>query len=313
MSDRPILLVQTPWDTRELWAAELRAALPELEVRVWPDDPAPGRVVACAVWQPPAELLAGHPGLRVIQSLGAGLDHLWKLGAALPDLPVLRLVDPVMTERLAHYVLAGALLFQRRFDVYLRQQRERRWVRHAHADPAATIVGVLGMGVMGEAVARLLQRVGFSVLGWRRSSAPVQGIEVHSGPDGLTEVAGRADILVSVLPATPATRGLLAAPLFAAMRPGACLISAGRGEHLVVPDLLAALDGDRLGGALLDVFATEPLPEDDPLWAHPKVIVTPHTAAISNPRSGAAAIATGLRAALRGDRPASLALRDRGY
>lgn len=313
MQDRPVLVLHTTWDTAPVWAHEISTALPELEVRTWPEIGDPARVIACAVWHPPAELFAACPDLRVVQSLGAGVDHLWRLGPALPDVPVLRLVDPVMTERLAHYVLAGVLHFQRRFDVFRRQQHERRWERHGHLDPGETVVGVLGMGVMGRAIAALLQRVGFAVIGWRRTAESVAGVEILAGPAGLPEVAARAHILVGVLPATEATRGLLAATLFAAMRPGAFLINAGRGEQLVVPDLIEALDVGRLAGALLDVFAIEPLPPDDPLWAHPRIVVTPHTAAISNPRTAAAAIAAGIRAVLRGESPPGLAARGRGY
>jgi glyoxylate/hydroxypyruvate reductase A len=313
VSGRPRLVIATPWDTGPLWRRELSAALPELDAHLWPDLDEPARVIAAAVWQPPADLFAALPDLRVIQSLGAGVDHLWRLGAALPDVPVLRLVDPAMTARLAQYVLAGVLAFERQLDLYRRQQAGRRWVRHAHRDPGEAVIGVLGLGVMGSAIATTLRRHGFRVLGWRATPVPVDGVEVLTGAAGLIGLAGRAHGLVCALPATPATDGILHAGLFRAMRAGSWLINVGRGSHVVEPDLLAALDRGRPAAALLDVVAREPLAADDPLWRHPAVTLTPHVAALSSPATAATAIAAGIRAVLRGERPPGLADRARGY
>ena len=309
----PILAIATPWANASAWRAALAAAAPEFDVRFWADVDDPGGVVACAVWQPPPSLFEACPNLRAIHSLGAGVEHLLSLGAALPDLPVLRLVDPVMTERLAYWVLAGTLFFGRRFDRYVRQQRERAWVRHDHKDPAETTVGVLGLGIMGQAIAALLQRNGFRVVGWSRSQKRLDGVEARSGARGLSEVAGQSDILAAVLPLTAETRFILGAELFAAMPEGGFIINAGRGDHVVAADLIAALDAGQLDGALLDVFPVEPLPAADPFWGHPKIFVHPHTAAISNPRTGAIAMAEGIRAVLRGERPSNLVVRQRGY
>jgi glyoxylate/hydroxypyruvate reductase len=311
--DKPILAVWTTWGTGGAWLEALTEAAPEFEVAGWPAVRETERVVAAAVWHPPAELFAACPNLAVVQSLGAGIDHLIKLGDRLPDLPILRLVDPVMTDRLAQFVLTGTLLFQRRFDLYWRQQGHEVWERHAHPDPADTRVGILGLGVIGTATAELLLKNGFRVSGWSRTAKQVSGLVCRHGPKGLAAIAAESDVLVCILPLTEATRGILSRPLFERMKPGSHLISAGRGEHLVAADLLAALDGGTLAGALLDVFPEEPLPQGDPFWAHPKVIVTPHTAAISNPTTGAVAIASGIRAVLNGERPANLAERGRSY
>jgi glyoxylate/hydroxypyruvate reductase A len=309
----PVLTVATPWDNAEAWRTALAEAAPEFDVRLWGEAPDPARVVACAVWHPPALLFERCPNLRVVHALGAGVEHLLQRSEVRPDLPLLRLVDPVMTERLAQWALAGTLFFQRRFDRYLRQQRERRWLRHDHEDAGETTVGVLGLGVMGRAIAALLRRNGFQVIGWSRLPKELPGLGTWSGSDGLRAVASRSAILIAVLPLTGDTRSILDGDLFAAMPEGGFLINAGRGDHLVPADLMAALDTGRLDGALLDVFPVEPLPADDPLWHHPKVFVHPHAAAISNPRTGAIAIAEGIRAVLRGERPANLVDRERGY
>jgi glyoxylate/hydroxypyruvate reductase len=313
-TDKPIIAVfSTSAVTGPFWLAELAKAAPDFEVQRWPDITAPERVVAAALWHPPEDLFRDMPNLRVIQSFGAGVDHLWKLGDALPDVPVLRLVDPVMTDRLAAYVLWGAVMFQRRFHRYLAQQQARVWEVHGHPEPAQTTVGLLGLGVIGRACAELLRAHGFKVAGWSRSPKVLPGIGCHYGLDGLPDLVGSADILVNVLPLTAETRCILDERLFAWLRRGSFLINAGRGEHVVSADVLAALEDGTLEAALLDVFPHEPLPEEDPLWAHPRVIVTPHAAAISNPASAAGPIIDGIRAVLRGERPENLAEPGLGY
>ena len=295
-----------PWPNAEAWLAALRASGPEFAFDPWPEVARPEAIEAAVVWRPPAGMLQQLPGLRVICAMGAGVDHLFDPGLEPPHAPVVRLVDPVMSERMASYVLAAVLYHQRHLGRYCEQQRERVWRQMMHADGADVRVGVMGLGAMGRATAELLARVGYEVAAWSRSSRSVAGVRCFAGHDAFAEFLGRSDFLVCLLPLTPATRGILNRATFDALPEGAMVINAARGDHLVEADLIAALDAGRLAGAVLDVFAVEPLPEDHPLWRHPKALITPHVASLSNPSTGAARIVATLRAVRAGRRPAHL-------
>lgn len=307
------VMVFSPWSNAEEWLRRLRAAAPELEFVLWPEIGRAEAIDAAVVWQPPPGLLEGLPNLRCICALGAGVDDLFAPGLRLPDVPIVRIADPVMAERMASWVLAAVLHWQRDFHLYLAQQREQRWSKHAHPDLGEVRIGIMGLGVMGRAAAEMLARVGFAVAGWSRSPKAVSGIESFAGEADRRRFLARSDYLVCLLPLTPQTRGILNAKTFAALPEGAVVINAGRGEHVVEADLLAALESDRLRGAVLDVFVPEPLPPDHPFWAHPKIVVTPHVASITNPATGAAQIADALRAVRDGREPANLVDRERGY
>jgi glyoxylate/hydroxypyruvate reductase A len=284
-----ILLAITDWDPAG-WDARFRALAPGRDIRLWPDrigDPA-DIAYACA-WKPPPGLLAGFPGLKVIFSLGAGVDHL--VGdPSLPALPLVRVVDADLTMRMSEYVALHVLMHHRRVRLYDRQQRERRW--HDHHQPAASEVnvGVMGLGVLGADAAAVLLRLGFRVAGWSRSPRNLPGIACYHGADGLDGFLARTEILVCLLPHTPATEGILDLGLFRKLKrdgaqDGAVLINAGRGRLQVEAGILAALAEESLAAATLDVFAAEPLDPASPLWTHPAVTITPHNAAESDPRA----------------------------
>ncbi|HEX9323573.1 MAG TPA: glyoxylate/hydroxypyruvate reductase A [Xanthobacteraceae bacterium] len=284
-----ILLVMTGWDPAE-WQARFEALAPRREVRVWPDQVGdPAEIGYACAWKPPPGLLAQFPDLKAIFSLGAGVDHL--IGdPLLPAVPVVRVVDRDLTARMTEYVVLHVLLHHRRLRLYRAQQCERVW--HEHAQPAANevAVGILGLGVLGRAAAEVLARIGFRVAGFGRTEQSVAGIETFHGKNGLDAFLARTEILVCLLPHTPATEGILDLALLRKLKRdgalgGAYLINAGRGKLQVDADILAALAEGTLAGASLDVFPTEPLPPESPLWTHPNVIVTPHNAAVSDPRA----------------------------
>jgi glyoxylate/hydroxypyruvate reductase A len=309
-----IVLFQTSWASAGAWLPELRRQAPEIEFRLWPELGDPAQIEAALVWQPPMGLFDGMRRLRLIQVLGAGVDSLIASGIALPPgVPVTRVVDPVMSRRMAEYALYGVMRFHRRFDVYERQQRERRWDRHGHPDPAEVRVGIMGMGEIGATTARLMADLGYDLAGWSRSGRGPDGIRMFAGEQGLGAFLARTDVLLCLLPLTAATRGILDARLFARLPMGATVVNLARGGHLVEGDLLGALDGGQLGGAMLDVFEQEPLPASSPLWAHPKVLVTPHTAGITNPRTAGAGIVENLRRLARGEPLLHLVDPARGY
>ena len=284
-----ILLAIMGWDPKG-WEQRFRALAPQQDIRVWPGavgNPA-GIRYAC-VWKPPAGLLAGFPNLKAIFSLGAGADDLMA-DPKLPDVPVVRIVDPDLTMRMTEYVVLHVLMCHRRQRLYDAQQRERVW--HEHSQPVAgeVVVGIMGLGVLGASAAQMLQRIGFKVAGWSRTPKALPGIETFHGARELEPFLHQSEILVCLLPATPATRGIINLDLLRKLRKhgalqGAYLINAGRGSLQVDADILAALEEGSLAGAALDVFPTEPLPIESPLWGHPKLTITPHNAAQAVPQT----------------------------
>jgi glyoxylate/hydroxypyruvate reductase A len=281
-----ILLAVTGLDSKS-WEARFRALAPRRDIRIWPELGDPADIAYACAWQAPRRLLATLPNLQAVFSLGAGVDHLIA-DPALPDVAVVRIVDPDLTMRMTEYVVLHALMHHRRQRLYDAQQRERRWLEHEQPPASAVAVGVMGLGVLGCDAAGALSRLGFRTAGWSRTPKALHGIETFHGSEGLDGFLRRTEILVCLLPATPATRGILRLELLRKLERdgaagGACLINAGRGALQVDADILAALDEGLLAWATLDVFPTEPLPAPSPLWAHPRVTVTPHNAATSDP------------------------------
>ena len=302
-----------PWENGQEWVDELRRQAKAHRVHVWPDIPDPATIRAAIVWTPDAKLLRGLDNLAALIVPGAGVDQLFRSAGDLPDLPIVRLADPVMATRMAEFVLAMVLDHHRQFGRYREQQKSAVWTRHFHPDAGDIKVGLLGLGVMGTAVARHLQAIGYAVTGWSRSEKSIAGIETVAGEASLQPLIASSDVLVCLLPLTEATRGILNISLFDAMPEGALVINAARGGHLVVPDLLEALDRGKLGAAVLDVFEDEPLPPESPLWRHPKVTVTPHVASLSNPVTGVRQIVHALDRIEAGERPDHLVDRNAGY
>ncbi|MGI9510952.1 MAG: 2-hydroxyacid dehydrogenase [Geminicoccaceae bacterium] len=307
------VLADFPWENGQEWVDELRRQGRAHRVHVPPDVPDPALIEAAVVWTPDASLLEGLDNLRAVIVPGAGVDQLFRRAGDLPALPIVRLADPVMATRMADYVLAMVLDHHRQLQRYRDQQTRAVWTRHFHRDAKDIRVGLLGMGVMGSAVARRLQAIGYAVTGWSRSEKSIAGIDTVAGEAGLQPVIASSDVLVCLLPLTAATRGILNARLFAALPEGALVINVARGGHLVVPDLLEALDRGKLAGAVLDVFEDEPLPSESPLWRHPNVTITPHIASLSNPVTGVGQIVRALDRIEAGEQPDHIVDRSAGY
>jgi len=247
----------------------------------------PADVHYAAVWKPQPGDLAGFPNLRVIFNLGAGVAALMA-DRSLPDVPLVRVAVGDLTTRMTEYVVLHVLMHHRQ-EPYLRQsQRDKRWAPKPQWAAGAISVGVMGLGTLGADAADALKRLGFRVAGWSRSPRTIAGIECFHGEAQLDAFLRRTDILVCLLPLTPETRHILNRSLFEKLNRtsplGApVLINAGRGGLQNEPDILQCLDDGTLGGASLDVYATEPLPTDSPFWTHPKVVLTPHNAADTDP------------------------------
>jgi glyoxylate/hydroxypyruvate reductase A len=315
-----VLVALRDWDI-DAWVARLRRELPGRNI-VTLGEPFDRRAVHYAVsWKHPPGSLAGLPNLSAIFSLGAGVDHLMG-DDRLPDVPIMRVVDPDLTSRMSEYIILHCLKILRQQMRYVRQQAERLWEDDRDQPAAADVrVGIMGMGVLGQDAARKLRMIGFDVAGWSRtarSSTALEGIEVFAGEERLAPFLARTDILVCLLPLTDDTRGILDSKLLSGLARtgrtgGAHLINAGRGGLQVEADILACLDDGTLASATLDVFQTEPLPQASPLWTHPRVDITPHNAAMSAPATIARLVAEQIARAERGEPFQHAVDRSRGY
>ncbi len=308
----PTLLFKSETDSGSAWRESLHEQMPELELRTWPELGNLVDIDYALIWNAPGELLQRLPRLKVVFSLGAGVDHL--LGGGLPPgVPVVRLVDPALTEGMSEYVLLHVLRYHRRALEYEAQQRAQVWHELGQTRPAQRRIGLLGLGVLGTDAAQKLAALGFDVAGWSRTPKSMPGVASYCGKEGLHAVLGRAEILICLLPLTPETRGIVNRDTLARLPQGAYLINAARGGHVVEQDLLEALDSGRLAGATLDVFQTEPLPKDHPFWDHPRITVTPHIGSITNPRTAAHHIVDNIRRAERGQPLTGIVDLQRGY
>jgi glyoxylate/hydroxypyruvate reductase A len=294
----PAALFTSDYYRAEDWLPALARWMPELEVRVWPDIGEVRDIDIALVHNPPPGFFASLPALRAIIAITAGIENL-VTNPELPDVPIARAVDDLFSLDMAQYVVLHALRHVRHMPEIVADQRARRW-RPMLPRREAT-AGVMGLGAMGGTAARALAAVGFGVAGWSRSAKHITGIECHHGAQGLAPFLAATDILVCLLPLTPATRDLINAETLSRLRPGACLINAGRGHQVVDADLLAALDSGQLAHATLDVFREEPLPADSPYWDHPSVTITCHSASDPNSDSVALTIAENIRRARAGE------------
>ncbi|GEK49374.1 2-hydroxyacid dehydrogenase [Vreelandella venusta] len=271
-------------DDSAQWQAALEKAFPQATV-LTSNAPEDERKNAdyLAVWKAPEHLLQEQSQLKGIINLGAGVDYLLKTPGLPSDVPIVKLRDAGMGELMADYVLYGVLHFYRSMDRYATQQQSATWQPQAVPDKTQWPVGILGLGAIGSYVATHLSQAGFPVLGWSRSAKQISGVRCLHGDEGLDELLGQAQSLVTILPDTPATEGILNAEQLAKLPEGASVINPGRGSLIDEQALLDALGEankpGHLRGALLDVFCEEPLPTNHPLWQHPNVVVTPHMAA----------------------------------
>ncbi|MDP6691913.1 MAG: glyoxylate/hydroxypyruvate reductase A [Alphaproteobacteria bacterium] len=307
------ILFYCPWDNSDQWLAALRSALPDDDFRVWPDVGDPEEIDFAMVWKIPPGVLAGFPNLLAIASLGAGVDALVDDPDLPRNVPVTRLVDPLMADRMAEYVCATVLHHHLGLDNYGLQQSRKHWQRHPTTDARDRTVALLGLGQMGQRCAQRLAALGFNLLGWSRSAREIAGIRCSHGLEALKDVLRQAEIAVLLLPLTERTVNLMDQATFSAMPEGGYLINCSRGECVVEDDLLAALDSGHLAGATLDAFRDEPLAAHSPLWRHPKVRITPHIASLSAAGTAAPILADQVRRARGGQPVADRVDIDNGY
>ncbi|MFJ3058031.1 2-hydroxyacid dehydrogenase [Herbaspirillum sp. NPDC087042] len=317
LAPRPVLLVKSGGAAAlPEWRASFAEFAPqlELEVHAWDDaDVDPARVHYALVWQPEGGRLAGYPNLKAVISSAAGVDHILA-DPQLPNLPIVRMVTPETQQRMAEFTLMSSLMLLKDMPRIIAQQASCEWREFSTARTAReTRVGVLGLGALGLAAARMHARIGFDTAGWARSPRSEPGLACHAGAAQLPDFLARTDILICLLPETDDTRHLINADLLRQLPRGAAVINVGRGSHVCLPDLLAALDQGHISGAVLDVFDEEPLPASAPVWRHPRILVTPHAGATPSRRERARQAAVAISALEGGLVPPHLYDRQRGY
>jgi glyoxylate/hydroxypyruvate reductase len=273
-----------------VWVKAMNKAAPDLDVRVWPNNVGQVEdITYAAAWLPPANVLKGFPNLKMICSLGAGVDAILSDPTLPQHIPIVRVNDKDLTNRMSEYIVLHVLMHHRQHRRLTENQRTKIWDSFpTHAAHAMTI-GIMGMGVMGQDAAKKLKALGFNVIGWSRNRKSIEGVQSFIETE-LDEFLSLTDILVSLLPATKKTDGIINRTLIQKLsRNGPfgapIFINAGRGRQQNETDLMTCLNSGELYAATLDVFNVEPLPADSPLWRHPKITITPHMAADSEPET----------------------------
>lgn len=261
------------------WKEHFHAADPRIEVAYWEDAGELASVDYVMAWEPPPGWLATLPNLKVVFSSGAGVDHITRDSTWPRHLPLVRMGGVDMAQRMGEFVVWSALSLLRDTADFAKGQAAREWrYREVPYSAADRRVGVMGLGNLGVRSAEMLSAVGFPVQGWSRSAKSLPGIRTFAGAEQFDAFLASTDILVCLLPVTPETADIIDAKLLAKLPAGAQIINVGRGQHVVEDDLIAALDSGHIAGAVLDVFRSEPLAKDSPLWAHERITLTPHIA-----------------------------------
>ena len=290
-----VVLFKSQDDDPNLWKSELELYLPELDFRIWPDIGSAQDIEFLMIWEQLDDVLGVLPNLKVILSMGAGVDHLGDLSEISKNITIIRLIDKGLTQGMSEYVLLNVLRFHRLDVIYREQQAKKIWREHPPVSASKICVGIMGLGVLGADAAKKLKSLDYEVLGWTRTPKSFDVCAVMHGQKNLKEFLGRTNILVCLLPLTAETEGILCKETFSRLPTNSYLVHAGRGKHLVDGDLIEALEMGQLGGAAIDVFEKEPLPKSHPFWVNDKILITPHAASITNYKTAAKSIATNIQ------------------
>ncbi|GAB2766137.1 2-hydroxyacid dehydrogenase [Salinimicrobium soli] len=304
------LLIICPGKDPEVWKKALQEYDPEIEVEVFPEVKKPEAVEMALSWNHPTGNFKSYPNLRVVASMGAGIDHIFHDPQLPKQVQVTRVVDEKLTEDMSNFVLALALDHIREISYH---HSNNGWDKKMYRRPEETRIGIMGLGVLGMAVAEKLKMNGFPVSGWAAGPKKMVAVNTFFGEEQLDDFLAEVNVLVCLLPLTPETENILNKSLFQKLPKDAYLINVARGKHLVENDLLEMIDNGHLSGASLDVFRQEPLPKEHPFWKHPKIQVTPHNASITSPRSVVPQIADNYHRLKKGDPLTNLVSRQKGY
>ena len=295
-----LLLLMPNRDTSRL-IAHIRSKMPDIDLRVWPETGNESDISFVVTWNHPSGELGRFPCLKAISSFGAGVDHILRDPALPKNIPIARIIDENLIHDLTEYVIAVILSDKRYLDDYRAKQQDKSWSPLPMFREKS--VGIMGLGRIGGSIAAAFARMDFVVYGWDIAPKKIADVHFFEGNEELSEFLRKVDYLVCCLALTPKTKDILNKKLFGRLKRGAYIINVGRGDHLVEEDLLQAIDEGHLSGACLDVFRTEPLPPDHPFWSHPKITVTPHIAALTDPESAAEQIVNNYKRVKEGKEP----------
>jgi glyoxylate/hydroxypyruvate reductase A len=307
------LLFQPIGYPHEIWTPHLRRLVPDLDIRTQDDPARRSDISYCIAWRPQPGSFAALPNLKVVFSMGAGVDGIVADTTYPRHVPLSRVVDPTLSQAMTEYVVLNVLYWHRRMADLEALQAQKKWRQFGMQRATDVRVGIMGFGVLGQCAATALKALNYQLLGWSATPKTMEGVTTFHGAAQMDDFLSKSDILVCLLPLTPDTTGILNARTFAKLPNGACLINCARGGHQVEADIIAALDSGHLRGASLDVFNTEPLPDTSPLWSHPKIRISPHNAAMTDPASFMAHVANTILRMDKGLPPENLVDFTRGY
>ena len=295
------------------WTEAFESLLDKNEFIAWPNVKNPNSVEFAAVWNQPAGIFNELPNLKCISSIGAGVNHIFNDPSLPENVPVVRVTDEKLSRDMVHYVLQTVLNITRMQDYFIEGQHKKKWRQHPPFTlNDETMVGVMGLGVIGEKIARALQQLDIPVIGWSRRQKNIEGVQCYDEA-AFNMFLKQTKILVCILPLTPQTTGIINQNTLKQLPRGAYVINIARGQHVVDEDLIRAIDSGYIAGAKLDVFHIEPLPSDHPFWTHPKIGITPHNAGVSDPLSCAKKIVENYRRLQAGKPLINITERSQGY
>lgn len=307
------ILLICPENYARNWKKALKKRLPNTNIYIFPEIESPESVEYIVCWKPDKHVFNQFPHLKVVQSLGAGVENITRTNTIPPNAVLSRIVDNNLANDMWEYALTATLYFIKNLNRYRNQQQAKVWRQKRYRRIQDTQVSILGLGQIGALIAKNFAQMGFQVKGWSNSLKTILNVETFVGLDGLSPCLDQANVLINVLPLTTATEGILNKKNLQQLKEGACLINVGRGGHLVEKDLLELLDNDFLNCAFLDVFSLEPLPESHVFWKHPKVTITPHVASLTDLNSAAEQIVENYQRFKNGEKLLHLVSIEKGY
>ncbi len=295
------------------WTKALKNLKPDLDLRIYPEEGNLEDIEFVLCWKHPKGVLKRYPNLKIISSLGAGVDHLFTDPELPNHVPIVRIVDPELAQGMSEFVIGIILNQMRSYTRYSENQQQKLWKARRFQIAKNTQIGIMGMGVLGQDLAKKLKGIGFNVVGWAQSAKEIEGVQVYVGTKNYDAFLKNTNFLVCLLPLTNETENILNKETFSKLPENSYVINVARGAHLVDADLIEMIDNGHLSGATLDVFRKEPLPEAHAFWHHPKIKITPHIASLTNPVSVAPQIIENYNRAKSGEELLNVVSTKLGY